>query len=63
MMILAPLAAYASESEELLNALKPCLRRWKPFFADDTSIKLTAARLTHAESLYILGRGLFMLLR
>ncbi|MEZ4631608.1 MAG: SIS domain-containing protein [Deinococcales bacterium] len=57
-MILALLAAYASESEELLNALKAVPEAMEALFADDTSIKLTAARLTHAESLYILGRGL-----
>jgi len=57
MMVLATLVAKWSKNQELTKALKKVPPAMAGFM-DNNQIKDAALRLTHAESAYILGRGL-----
>ena len=56
MMVLAALVAVWSKNETLQKALKDVPEAMQNF--DKLSVKDAALRLTHAESAYVLGRGL-----
>ncbi len=57
MMVLASLVAKWSKNQELKNALAKVPTAMNSFM-NNSQVKDTALRLTHAESAYILGRGL-----
>ncbi len=58
MMVLALLVARWSEDEALLGALNSVPALMEDVLTDQTPIARAALRLTHAESGYVLGRGL-----
>ncbi len=58
MMLLACLVAHWSESEELKTALDKVPDALQSIIDHQEGIERAALRLTHAESAYILGRGL-----
>ena len=58
MMVLALLVARWSEDEALLGALNSVPALMEGVLTDQTAIARAALRLTHAESGYVLGRGL-----
>ncbi len=58
MMVLAVLVAHWSQNKALWQALEQVPDRMQAILAQPEAIEKVALRLTHAESLYILGRGL-----